>query len=759
MGLYRCIALFLSFINIYPENCILNTKCEILRVEESKFYNKYLVRILETNNNLNIKNTKLIAYIDKKNNFKIGDIIELIGDFKKAEISRNYKGFNYRNYLKQEKIYGIVEVKKSKKVGKRININYINQIFLYKIREIYKGEYSNFLEGLLLGNKAELSDNIKNNFKNSSLSHILAISGMHVSYVILGINFILKTIIKDKNIRNYIIIIFLIFFSIITGFSSSCVRACFMSSMVLISSNLHRKNIFYISYILSFIFLIMYNPYNLFNVGMWLSYSGTLGIVIMCKLLFKIIYKKFKDIYKYRFKEKFNNIKFKEVLKKVFKNIFFNIINCFSMSLSSQIFIFPIVLYNFNTVSFTFFISNILVSFFIGPIIILGYISLFIGFFILPLSKILANLENILIQIIFKISEICSEMIFSKIYLATPNFSFIFLYYLLIIIFIYYFKVNKYKIFRIVLNYNSLKKNKRNSYVNKSMKNKLLEKNIKIHHHRKINSNIKDFRFVNTNFTIILCSILIIILIVNLITILIDKNLKIYFVDVGQGDCTLIISPENKKILIDGGEGNSDKYDYGENVVFPYLLDRGIMKIDYVIISHCDSDHIGGLFAVIKKMKIGKILIGKQYEKSKQLNDLINLANEKNIDIIFLESNMEVKIDKNIYIKVLWPNSNYQITENNLNNNSLVFKLFYKDVSMLFTGDIEKKAEEKILNLYNNCLNSTIIKVGHHGSNTSSTDSFIKCVNPKIALIGVGKNNYFGHPNEEILERLKNIRM
>lgn len=123
-----------------------------------------------------------------------------------------------------------------------------------------------------------------------------------------------------------------------------------------------------------------------------------------------------------------------------------------------------------------------------------------------------------------------------------------------------------------------------------------------------------------------------------------------------------------------------------------------------------------------------------------------------------LRNGDELKIEKDLKIQILWPKQE-QIEENILNNNSIVAKLIYKNFSMLLTGDIEAVAEEEILKEYknSNILNSTILKVAHHGSKSSSTQNFIEKVKPKIALIGVGKNNTFGHPNEGVIERLKKI--
>ncbi len=122
--------------------------------------------------------------------------------------------------------------------------------------------------------------------------------------------------------------------------------------------------------------------------------------------------------------------------------------------------------------------------------------------------------------------------------------------------------------------------------------------------------------------------------------------------------------------------------------------------------------------------------------------------------------NEKIEIEKNIKIEILWPTDKL-ITSNILNNNSLVMKLTYNNFTALFTGDIEKIAEEEIINKYKetNKLNSTIIKIAHHGSKTSSIQEFFNSVKPQIALIGVGANNNFGHPNEEVLERIKKFRL
>lgn len=163
------------------------------------------------------------------------------------------------------------------------------------------------------------------------------------------------------------------------------------------------------------------------------------------------------------------------------------------------------------------------------------------------------------------------------------------------------------------------------------------------------------------------------------------------------------------------------------------------------------------MFYILENMKVERIIIGKQAEEYENCVNFIKLAKEKNVNITVLEKGDIFSIDKETYIEVLFPDTSHTILENKINNNSLVFKLKYNNFSILFTGDIEEEAEKYLSDIYKEKLKSTILKVAHHGSKTSSTSEFIQYVNPEIALIGVGEGNNFGHPASEVIERLQNI--
>lgn len=158
-----------------------------------------------------------------------------------------------------------------------------------------------------------------------------------------------------------------------------------------------------------------------------------------------------------------------------------------------------------------------------------------------------------------------------------------------------------------------------------------------------------------------------------------------------------------------------------------------------MFISHFDSDHCGGIKEILEKLKVKNLVISKQAKKSEECNQIMKIANTKKVNIIFVDAGQKLKIDKDLFFSILWPNKEELISKNPLNNNSIVTKLIYGKFQMLFTGDIEEIAEKKIVEEYRKNLKATVLKIPHHGSKSSSTQEFLEAVLPKIALIGVRK--------------------
>ena len=656
--------------------------------QEKEYKTKYILKIDTINSNKKYKNTKVILYTKKgKETLKYGDKIELVGNFKLAQERRNPGGFDYRFYLKTKKIYGIVTTKNTKRL-KENNVNIISMI-ANKTANVIKNQSKKLLEnkkaclliGLLIGDTDEIDEETKEDFRNSNLTHMLAVSGLHVSYVLLAVNYIITKVKIHKKLSKIIVMLLILFFILVTGATPSVLRAGTMTIYLILGGIFYRRISVFSSLNLSLLVIIIMNPYCLFDVGLQLSYAGTIGIVYLYPII-------------------------KE------KN--YNKANSILITISANIVIIPIMMYNFNIISLTFFISNLLAGPIIGIIIILGFSIIIISLIFFPIANIFSKILNLLIILFLNTAKACANLPFSKIFIITPTLKFIFLYYCLLVFIIIKEKIQ----IRISI----------------KLKNKVI-------------------------------AILIILVIINPIKYFSNikqSNLKIYFVDVGQGDSTCIVTPKNKIILIDGGGNSKDEnYDIGKQTLLPYLLDKKINKIDYCIVSHFDSDHCGGLMYILKNLKVKNIIIGKQYEEYENYKEFIKIAKDKKINIRVVGAGEKITIEKNLYIDVLWPiNREKMVIQNAINNNSLVFKLRYINFSMLFTGDIEEIAEKEILDKYKEnteFLKSTILKVAHHGSKTSSTKEFINIVKPKYAVIGVGKDNKFGHPSNVTIENLKTI--
>ena len=166
----------------------------------------------------------------------------------------------------------------------------------------------------------------------------------------------------------------------------------------------------------------------------------------------------------------------------------------------------------------------------------------------------------------------------------------------------------------------------------------------------------------------------------------------------------------------------------------------------------------------MQEIKVNNIIIGKQYKSSENYEEFIKIVKEKKINVKIVEEGEKVSIEDNLHFDIIWPFSDNMISDNSINNNSLVCKLNYKNYSMLFIGDIEAIAEKAILKKYSknlNILKSDILKVAHHGSKTSSITEFIEKIKPKYAIIGVGEDNKFGHPSDNTIQNLEkaNIRI
>ena len=314
-------------------------------------------------------------------------------------------------------------------------------------------------------------------------------------------------------------------------------------------------------------------------------------------------------------------------MKKIKQNI--------AVTLSAQIAVFPYMIFSFNLFGTYFLITNLLAGIVIEPITIIGIIAVAISFISIKFSNFFSYVVQFLVNTLMLVAKI-SNLPFSKIYFSTPK--------IITVIVIY--------VSLILLNYiGRIYVTKELSTTQKRVKNIIA---LLKYYYRKYKKKIYvAFLTILIIGTFIKC---------------LPKNLEINFVDVGQGDCTFIRTPYEKSIIIDGGGSNiASDFNGGKSTLLPYVLDKGYTKIDFVVISHMDNDHIGNLFTILEELKVKQVIISKQGEESENYKRLLEIIERKKIKLVIVKAGDNMKFERNLYFQILWPQE-LQIKENILNN-------------------------------------------------------------------------------------------
>ena len=398
------------------------------------------------------------------------------------------------------------------------------------------------------------------------------------------------------------------------------------------------------------------------------------------------------------------------ILQELYSKIIVWIKTPLAISTAAWIGIFPLSAYYFNKVSIISIVSNIFIIPLTGIAVILGFVTFFIGLLSIPLAGVIANINYLVLYLITLAAKSFSLLPFAFAYVAQPSIVMIVLYYLTVFFI------------------------------------------IEIFYKKNLSPETKK------RAVFITLSVILLIIIVQVFYL--PDNLKVNFINVGEGDCILIEAPNKINILIDGGGTPQSNFDVGGKTVIPYLRRKGIDTINLLVLTHPHLDHLEGLLPVIKEFKVDMVLDSGLISDLQEYKEFISTIQEKGIPYHLAKAGDNFIFSNNLEIFLLNPLYNADFyNDSDFNNASIVIKLFYKNTDFLFTGDIEEATEKKLL-IWQNILQSDVLKVSHHGSATSTNSEFLDKVNPMIAAITVGKNN-FGHPSQKVMERLedKNIKI
>jgi len=626
-------------------------------------------------NNKRVKYGKIQLWKEHmKNNISHGDLIIARMKLERPKDKRNPGGFSFFKYLKKQRVYSvgnIFEIYKIQSGSNFINIIIkLKSILLSSINNKIPGPVNEFIKALILGEKSGLNTNWETNFRRAGANHLLAISGLHIGFITIFILTLLKPFSIGELTQNILLGIFLLIYILMTGLRASVLRASFLVMTYRIFKQLNFKLEFsgLISIVLFLVLLV--NPYQLFSIGLQLSFLVLIMIVSWSELLQRYLHP------------------------------------LLAVSIAAQLGSIPLTAYYFNTITPAGIFTNLWAIPLVSGIVFL-VLTHFSFYLLIPsISNITGKLIYMISILLKKGINIMSDLPAAEVMVFTPSLVNVFLGYVFLFLLAYLLKIKD---------------------------------NIKFR---------KRFQLLKYVSIIIFITIIIIL-------ILPPKSnnlLNIYCLDVGQGDSIFVKTPENKTLLIDTGKATPGGSQV-QNTIIPFLLNKRIRTIDYLIISHFDGDHCSKADFLIEHGFVKNLILSKNLDSEyKKTQKIITKAKEKGIRILTVQEKDLLQLSET-KLEFLAPLQDKK--RDNRNNNSVVFRLHYKDFEMLLPGDIEKEVEKDLIkNTPDYFMEADILKAAHHGSLTSSIDGFIKKVKPKEVLISVGYNNY-GHPSEKVLKRYK----
>lgn len=594
----------------------------VTHINEKEYYNELTVR-----NGLE----KVLIYDYSLAKIELGDRINAEGENKKLESNNNRYEFNYKEYLLSKKIVSIIKVNNVKIDNNKVNgfnIIYIIRKYMYKYIDGFDILSQRYIKGLVFGDTSKFSDNVNESIRINGISHLFAISGLHIQLLISILEFIIgKTKIRDKN-KNKYICAFLFMYLIITYFAISVMRAIFMYYLKIINKKYKLKLSSLDIISILFILFILVNPLIIYNMSFKLSFLASFIIILLSQTIGEL------------------NIKLNSLS------------SLLVMTIIVQIGTLPIVINMNNSYNLFSIIANILFVNLITYIILpLSFIVIIVPFVSNIYKYILITFENI--------NEYISTNL--SINIDIPSFEGIdiILFYGLIILIL-------------------------------TLRNRKLILLFCIF--------IIGFYFKTS---------------LNIIG-------NVSFLSLYEGDATIIDLPLNKGIIvIDTGTG------YG-NTLSNHLKAKGIRKIDYLVLTHNHLDHNGEAGIILNEFNVSNLIV----------NAYDNSVFSKTTKTIKMKKGDSFSCNGYVFTCLNPSKNNY-----NENDNGLVLQTNIGGLEYLFLADVSKEIENKL-----DVIKIDVVKVGHHGSNTSTSEKFYQRINPTYVIITPGVNNKYGFPHKEVMK-------
>lgn len=652
-------------------------KTLLIKGQVYKKTNNSNYQILYLKNN-SVGDDKLFIYDKSFTDVPIGKYILIRGKLGFFERARNPGGFDEAQYYARQNTFGCVWCEKILEVSGE---EYGFMEGLYQFRMAWKrrivdciGEKNGgILAAMLLGERSEMDSEMKELYQNNGISHILAISGLHISFIGLGVYRLIRKTGLSYLPAGIFAIGILTLYVMMIGLSVSAVRAYIMLALKIGADITGRVYDMLTAAMLGAAITVLYQPLYLTDGGFYMSYGAIIGICIILPLL--------KHCFPCRCK----------------------LFDAFYASISINILLFPITLWFFYVFPTYSVFLNMLVLPLTGPILALGILGSVLLPWISSVGELCLKICAFILEFYERACRVGNGLPFTRLVLGKPEWWEMLLYYFVLLV--------------IVL------------FVSYAMKKKW-----------------KRIRYRLVWFALSFA--------IGVMTFHPRGKLEITMLDVGQGDGIYLRSPQGITFFIDGG--SSDEYALGKYCMEPFLESQGVGALNYAFITHGDSDHYNGIEEMLTRQEMGvrieTLVLPEYYRSDNDLSALAKKARNAGVTVMAIKAGDYVK-EGDFIITCLQPGENEEDLKGNAA--SMVLEVEYGGFSMLCTGDVEREGEELLLKKVTGT-DYDVLKVAHHGSKYSTSERFLKLCTPEIALISAGENNRYGHPHEELLERLRN---
>lgn len=677
------------------------------QVYQKEIKEKYQILFLK-NNSINyqkqsFKEPKVIVYDEGKKEVHIGNEIRVTGTVSYYEGARNPGNFDQKLYYQKQGIHGSVWALQVEMTDREVHwildrLYMLRQGWKSVLCETVGDKDGATLSAMILGDKTEMDGETKELYQANGIGHIIAISGLHLSFIGIGTYRLLRRISGSYVAGGIAGICFLLLYVMMIGVTVSALRALVMYLFRVGADMAGRHYDSPTALTSALVVVLIWRPLSIYDGGFWMSFLAVLAVVVVLPL--------------------FAGLRFQS----------------FWASVSINLVLFPVLIYYFYEFPLYSTVLNLFVIPMMSVLLFLGIVgSLLTGMFaafgsVIPLGTWILKLCRAILWLYERSCEIILEIPGARIVTGQPDIWQIAVYYgCLAVVLVWQYRIRLYRI--------------------------QTEKAKRCRERTEDDEKGRRLR----RYAPLLCSFIFILGMFSLLQRFGDMNrIQITVLDVGQGDGIFMRGPDGVTYLIDGG--SSDVKNVGQYRIEPYLLSQGVDRLDYVFVSHGDSDHISGIEELLKRrqigVEVGTLVLPEKSVWDETIQDLAMRAASQGVRVAVAEQGRTVR-EGDLEILCLQPSRECQIEAGNAA--SMVLAVRYKEFDMLLTGDVEGEGEEELTeNVKRFCSGRSfeVLKVAHHGSGNSSSAEFLDAVKPACAVISAGIDNRYGHPHEEALERI-----